>query len=315
MKIQIFGVSLLILLTGCGKELTTTNIKDTKEFTDDLGRKVAVPKHPKRIVCLATADVEIIFSLGKKDCLVGRPSFQEYPKEALMIEPVGSMYNPNLEKIIALHPDLIILSATINEGVKRSIKRFEEFKLCLVVFKYPESIFSILNHIEKIGDLVGASGQAKKLVKNIKRQIEKIKKKVAGLKRYKVYVEHSYGKIAAAGKKSRENELIKIAGGINIFNDINVSSAQVNFEEVIKRNPEVIIRVESPEKLNDEKLKQMILEEIKNRPGWESISAVRNGKIYLTNWQHTWAGPRIINGLYDFARCIHPEIFCKAKSN
>ncbi len=298
---------ILILAVGCG-EIEAESLK--RIFKDELGRIVEIPENPKRIVTVATADIEILFAIGAGDKLVGRPHYLKYPKEALRIDNIGGLYECNFEKIVAKDPDLVIMSTSSWDRYKNNLEKLEKCGLAVVGFNYPESIEEILHHIKVIGDIAGKKEEAEKLVKDIESRIDRIKRVAKKLKSPTVYREGIYypERIGYTSTKgSRDDALIHLAGGENIFSEVKKEKPWFipNPEEVIERNPQVIIITADLDKFSQDEIKKII----KKRPGWGDIEAVKNNRIYVVEDQLSWANPRIILGLEEFAKAIHPGVF------
>ena len=152
--------------------------------------------------------------------------------------------------------------------------------------------------------------EAKDLTKNITFRISKITKitnKLNESQKPKVYIERikAGSKGPTAGRTSRCNNIILMAGGKNIFGDVEKFRFEANTEEIVNKNPDIIIITANLDKFNPDELKEVI----KSRPGWKNIDAIKNDRICVIEWQITWATPRLIQGLKEFAKCIHPELF------
>jgi len=293
-----------------GIENVPDETKKTKTFTDDLNRTVEIPKNPEGIVVIATADVEILFAINASDIIIGRPNFQKYPPEALKIDDIGGMYPLNLEKIMEKNPDLILITMTFQEKYIKQVEQLESYNLTVLAFNYPETIDNIINHITDIGEVVGKENEANDLTENITFRINKITMLTNEMNESQkpgVYREwiNKGSKGSTTGRTSRDNDLIVMAGGKNIFGDVEKTSFEANFEEVIIRNPKVIIITADLDKFKPDELKDVI----KSRPGWNNIDAVKNNRICIVESQITWANPRLIQGLEEFAKCTHPELF------
>ncbi|CEG11739.1 putative periplasmic binding protein [groundwater metagenome] len=305
----------IVVFSGCigepqKEQKSAIAKKETKTYTDDLNRTVEIPKNPERIVVIATADIEILFAINASDKIIGRPNFQKYPLEALKIDDIGGMYPLNLEKIMDKNPDLILITMTFQEKYIKQVEQLGSYNLTVLAFNYPNTIDDIINHITDIGEVVGKENEANDLTENITFRINKITMLTNELNESQkpgVYREWIYesNKGSTVGRTARDNELIIMAGGKNIFGDVKKSSFEANFEEVIIKNPKVIIITANLDKFKLDELKDVI----KSRPGWENIDAVKNNRICIVEDQITWANPRLIRGLEEFTKCIHPELF------
>lgn len=231
----------------------------------------------ERIISLLPSYTEIIFRLGSGGELVGVTNYCNYPEEARKIEKVGDYFAPNVEKIYSLKPDIIFIG-----GWKNSfIKDINKLHVNTVVIPDETSVDDIYRSIRLIGKYLGKENEANELVGEMKKELASIKKKSYK----KVYIEVDDGGWTS-GENSFISDVISKAGGINIFNDIKTSYFKADWEEVIKRNPDVVILLNTSKK------------GFLKRPMAYSISAVKNKKVYLLKSEErdilSRPGPRIV---------------------
>ncbi|WP_077369966.1 ABC transporter substrate-binding protein [Anaerosalibacter sp. Marseille-P3206] len=302
----------LTVFTGCGNNKTEENL-DSKgekveeeaknsnypmEVEDQFGNTVTFEKMPESIVSLAPSHTEILFSLGLEDKIVGVTEFCDYPEEAKTKEKVGSFTGVNIEKIIELNPDLVVEYGPGDEEVNKSLREAGINVLCYE----PESIDSVIDVIEKLGEITDTTGQAETVVNEMNNKKEEIVNKVKDSEKVKVFYEIWHDPLMAAGPGSFMDELINLAGGENIAADAEGDYPQFDLEQLIERDPEVYLAAEDSE--------EKTVESIKTRPGFENISAVKNGKVYLLEPNIvSRPGPRIVEALEMVAKAIHPELF------
>lgn len=275
-------------------------------ITDDFGRNVTVVKYPKRIVSMAPANTEILFALGLGDRVVGVTKYCDYPprvKELVeegKIAVIGGFSDPNIERVIALDPDLVLAAHSLQ---LKAMEQLEE-KGVTVVGLDPKSLRDVLNDILLVGKITGKEAEAKALVESMERRIESVVSKVKeAQRRPRVYYEVWHDPLMSVGPGTWINELIGLAGGVNIFSDAKVPYPEVSSESIIARDPEIIV-------IKVGYMGGVAKDEIKRRPGWEAIDAVRNDRIYEVDENILIRpGPRIVDGLETLARIIHPELF------
>lgn len=311
--LYIMQVAMMMAVLVCQDLHAVEGLKPTARlFKDDLNRTVEIPENPRRIVVVATADVEILFALGAGERLVGVPDGVRYPQAALDIDRVGGMYgNFNAEKIVEKEPDLMLFTMSNWNLYRSHLDRLEENNMTVLGFYYPETLDEIISHIKTIGATIGKEETSRLLCDDILSRIRKITKitdRLSPSQRPGVYIEwmNDYGGGTTTwGSKSRESNLIRMAGGTNIFNDMDRGSFIASNEELISRNPAIIILTANLKRHSFDELTAII----KARPGWKGTNAVRNNRIYIVEEQTTWANPRIVLGVETLARCIHPELF------
>jgi iron complex transport system substrate-binding protein len=259
---------------------------------------------PERIVSLAPSNTEILFAVGAGDQVVGVTQYCNYPVEAQSREQIGgfSAQTISVEKIVALEPDLVVAAGAIHQPV---IEALEALNIPVLVVN-PNTLEQVYTSIELVGRLTGHDGQAAQVVEEMKGRVAFVSERLASLseeQRLRVYWEVFDEPRMTAGPTTFNGQLIELAGGVNIFADVAEDYPQINDEEVIKRNPAVIMGADTMgEKLTTELVAQ--------RPGWDQIDAVRNGRIYLFNGDMVArAGPRLALVLEEMAKAMYPELF------
>jgi iron complex transport system substrate-binding protein len=255
----------------------------------------------ERIISLTPATTEILFALGLGDSVVGVSSFCNWPAEAALKPKVGTFSNPNIEKILSLKPDLVLLTG-MEQAYLKSI--LTELKIDYIIVD-PSSIDELLQDIKRIGSITSKDKQAQALIKDINDTIKDISRRVSKRqkeKKPKVYIEIWYDPIMSAGKGSFVNDMIKIAGGENITSDLPRSFSRVDPEEVIIKDPDVII-------LTYMKSAQWIDESFSKRIGFDDIEAVRNDRVVadINPDIILRPGPRVGQGLRELYRSFYEE--------
>ncbi len=262
---------------------------------DDLGRLVVIEGIPQRIVSLAPANTEILFALGLGEKVVGVTEFCNHPPEALDKEKVGGYYPPDIEKIIALGPDLVLATDIHRHEV---IPALEEKGLTVFALA-PQTLDEVLESIQKAGTVTGKEEKALELVNEMESKIEEIEERISDIEeRPRVFYITWHDPLWTVGRQTWIDDLITIAGGANIFSQYFQSGAMVELEWVISLNPEVIIA------------SQWSFEWANNATELELTDARKNGRIYQSDDDLVQrSGPRLVNALEWFAHFIHPEIF------
>jgi iron complex transport system substrate-binding protein len=273
-------------------------------ITDGAGRKVTITKQPQKIISLAPSVTEILFAVGAGKQLIAVDTFSDYPVEAKTLPKTGNGFKPNYEQIVALNADVIMVAAITSPDV---VKKFDELKLtAVVVGSSKTTIENIMNDILLVGQLVGASAQAKQVTSDMQKKLEGLKAKVAtATTKPKVYWEldaTNPAKPFTVGPGGFVHDLIVLAGGVNVFANASSPYAQVGAEQVVAANPDLII-------LSDFAY-GITIESVKARAGWNAISAVKNDKIFpIDDNLVSRPGPRVVDGLEATLKLVHPELF------
>jgi len=272
-------------------------------FTDEVGRKVELPGPPQRFISVAPSVTEILFALGLGEKVVGVSTYCNYPPEALKKEKVGGYITPSLEKIIALRPDLVI--GTADGNLKSFVNKLSGLGIPVYISN-PRSVPGVITSIRHIGEVTFSQSAAQKVVDSMKRKMETIREKVQGRRRPRVLHVLAYDPLISSGKGTFVDDLIRFVGGINIAEGSQGKHPRFSMEEVIAQDPEVII-------LSSMKSKDPLTDQRQWWDRWKEISAVRFGRIYAIDSDLILRpSPRIVYGLEEVARAIHPEAFKNA---
>ncbi|MCX6676648.1 MAG: cobalamin-binding protein [Methanothrix sp.] len=299
-------LSLVVLLFFCSVTLAEENTTSAVTVTDDLGRAVSVAETPARIVSLSPSNTEILFALGLGDRVVGATKYCNYPplmkeqKDSGKIEVVGGYADPDIERILTLHPDLVLAGQKHSNG---AVPLLDKEGIATFVV-YPNNLSSIILSIEKIGKITGKEAEASELGSRMEARIRTASDKVSSLPKTRVLYIVWHDPVRTAGAGTFEDEIIEKAGGMNIFHDLS-GYAQVDPEAIAVRNPEVIIACSGMGTGADKPLQWAETER-----GLNQTDARKNARIYQAEGDLiTRTGPRIVDGLEMFAKFIHPEAF------
>ncbi len=277
-------------------------------ITDDLGRKIQIDRPPQRIVSLAPSNTEIIYALGLQDKLVGTTDYCDYPEAAKSKPRVASYTTPNLEKVVSVQPDLILAEA-IHE--KTALPALEKLGLKVIVMS-ATSLDSVLNDIKLVGQITARNQAATKLVDDLTKRIEAVEVKTSALppeQRLKVLYVVWHDPIWTMGRETFISDLIWRAGGTNIFAADFEKSRVVSLEAIIQKNPQVIL-VSGMGTTGD-----LIYTNVKKETRLSEVDAMRNNRVYKISDANLIErpGPRIVDGLEEVAKLLHPEIFGAVK--
>ena len=280
-----------LVLAAC----TTPVQTPTQYVVDDLGRLVGINGTPQRIISLAPSNTEILFALGLGDKVVGVTMYCDYPAEAQDKEKVGDYYGPDIEKMIALQPDLILATDFHRFDL---IPTLEEQGVAVFAVA-PQTLQDVLESIQKIGQITGKEAEALELVNGMESKIEGIEEQTEELaERPRVFYMTWYDPMWTVGRNTWIDELINMAGGMNIFSENFEGGAMVQIEWVILHDPQIIITSE------------WSYDWALNATELASTDASQTGRIHTFDDDLAQRpGPRLVDGLEWFAHLIHPEIF------
>jgi len=269
-------------------------------FKDEVGREVTLSFPPKRIISLAPNITEILFSLGLDEEIVGVSIHCNFPEKAKTKVQVGSYISLDFEKIVSLKPDLIIATGAGN--TRDMVERLGKLGFPTYVI-FPKNFSDVLRSIGHISQVVDREEEGMGIIQGMKRRRQRVVEVTQGLPRPKVFLQIGEAPIVTVGKNSFGDDLIHLAGGENIAGKEKEMYPRLGMEEILKRSPEVII-ISS---MNPKGDYQKILQEWSR---WKTIPAVKNGRIYLIDSDLVdRPSPRIIEGLEEITRILHPEKF------
>jgi iron complex transport system substrate-binding protein len=270
-----------------------------KTIIDQLGRTVTVPDQPQRVVSLAPSITEIVFALDQGHRLQGVTTYSDFPPEAVKLPRVGSYVHLDLEKIVALKPDLCI---AIKDGNPQVVaQRLESLKIPVYAVN-PNNLETIMHTVLEIGTLLNAEARADQLVQNMDLRIEKVKSLAAkATYRPGIFFQNRVSPIVSVGTHTFIHELIVIAGGTNLAAG-PIPYPRYSRENVLALSPEIIIITSMARSAVFEKVKA-------EWEKWPNMPAVRNQRIYLED-SNFFDRPthRLVDGLELLIRLIHPEL-------
>lgn len=281
-----------------------TEAASFRVFTDGLGREITLEATPQRIVSLAPSNTEILFAIGAGSQVVGRDEFSDYPAEAASIESIGGSFGEyNAEAILALEPDLV-LAAEIN--TPELVNQLEMLGLTVYYLKNPTTLEGMYANLETVAQLTGYETEAAALIESLQARVAAVDEKIAPLsERIPVFYEIDAtdpSKPWTYGPGTFGSLLIERAGGYNIGDIATDPFPQISIEQVVAANPSVIVLGDS--------MWGVTPESVLARAGWETLPAVASNSIFpFDDNLVSRPGPRLVDGLEQLAKLLHPELF------
>ncbi len=293
---------------GQGRPGDTTREDDALvEETDALGHTLRLAAYPERVVSTAPSNTEIVLQLGGRDRLVGVTRFYGYPDLVKGIPRVGGYYDPSIETILALKPDLVLVARGISQEILTRMRAFDLPVFCLDT----QNLDDLYRDIATIGRLLGTQEEAAALVEKLKAAIERVAavtRPLAGPQRPRVFWLGQETPLQTAGPGNMIHTLFELAGGANVAADATQPWPPYSLETLLVKDPQVIIA--DPQMLpKGETASNDLLRRLRADPIWSKISAVKNGRVYLVRTdligQPT---PRVVEGLNVLLQHFHPEL-------
>src|SRR5215210_6738289 len=255
-------------------------------ITDDAGRKVTIERSPTRIVSIAPSNTEMLFALGLEERIVGIDSYSTDPPEAAQKPQVGSYLEPDLERVVAADPDLILATEAHLGTV---LPELDALGLPTVVIE-PTDLDEVFSGMLLVGTIADMAPRARQVVCELQARVDAVRDAVAGAPRPRVFFELSPD-LYTAGPGSYVSDLISRAGGDNVAAGAAELWPQLSAEAVVTA------------------------EQVAARPGWQQMSAVQQGRIVsLDSDLVARPGPRVVDGLEAIAAALHPDLLPESGS-
>ncbi|KAB2328680.1 ABC transporter substrate-binding protein [Cytobacillus depressus] len=274
-------------------------------FKDATDVEITIKKKPERIVSLLPSNTEITFALGLGDEVVGVNDYDTYPKEVEGKEKVGGQ-EFNVEKVLSLKPDLVLADSTMIGVAGGRFNQLRDAGITVVLIPASDSFAEVYDTIRLIAQVTGTKEKGEAIIDQMKTKVHEIVAKVSQVKEEQqplVWVEID-PTLWTAGKGTFMNEMIELLHARNAAG-IQDGWLQLTEEKVIPLNPEVIITtygyyIDNP------------AEQVYSRTAWKDVTAVKKKQVYDVNSEIVnRPGPRLAEGLEEFAKAIYPEIFPK----
>ena len=310
----ILCVFVLAAAIGCGggapQQKTEGGAADSKAFAtikDDLGREVALAKKPERIVVTSASFLEPLHAVGGD--VVGRPDSKSMPDWAKDKTSIGRVYNVDLEKLLACAPDLVIANKGMNEKLLQPLE-INKIPCVVVDMKNYEEV---KNEVRIFSQITGEKEKGDALIKSMDDKIKAIADRIPKEKR-RVAILHSTAQglnvqldTSIAGSTAKMLGFENVASGMKALEG-NPDAAPYSIETLVEQNPEIIF-VTSMGKIDE--VKRGMEETIASNPAWQTIPAVKNGKMYYLSQEHFLLSPGIQYpaAVEEMAKQVYPELF------
>lgn len=269
------------------------------EIKDEIGRRLTINNAPRHIVSLAPGITEILYALNLEAKIAGVTSFCNWPREARQKPQIGGFINPSIEKIVSLQPDLIL--ATVDGNRKDIIQQLERLGLAVYVTN-PQDVKGIMGSILHIGEITSEKKNARALVGRLQKRLDNITEQTQKKIKPRIFFQIGLDPVITAGQNTFINEMISLAGGINIAASDMARYPRYSAEGILSGAPDIILFAPMA---NDSEFTAV-------KKFWQKfpeIPAVKKNKIYpIETDLISRASPRIIDAVEKMALIFHPEI-------
>ena len=295
-RIRLGGLLLIVAAAGCDvKDGRPAGASMGGGARDDFGG--ALPRFtspPRRIVSMNPSTTDLLFAVRAGPRLVGRSRWDVYPDSAALVPSLGDALRPNVEAVLGARPDLVVLYAS--EDNRAAYDRLREAGTGVVALRIDR-----IEHFDRaarlLGELTGNAEAGATVADSVQRTLARVRSATRGVTRPRVFWHIWDAPLITIGRGSFLSQLVDIAGGRNVYEDIEAPSQQVTFEDVVRRDPELVLV--GPEGGGT----------LARDPAWRAIRAVREGRVRIVDTTLV-ARPsvRLGEAAVHLARLLHPEI-------
>lgn len=280
---------LLLVLSLC-----PTVCLASRTLTDELGRTVVVPDHPHKLICLAPSIVDDVYSLGAGSDVIAVSDYTTYPADAAKKPSIGAPLNPSVERIIAMHPDLVLATGDFNQIP--ALDQLGRYGIPVFIVN-PHGISGIHKSVASLGTALNRLAEAAALLRDLQARELAVKQRIQGKPAVRLFMPVWYDPIVTVGRRAFITELIEVAGGSSITSDIAQEWPQVSLEAILARNPDALLLIKGS---------KMSIAELENRPGWQALAAVRQRRVFYVDRLIELPSPAAIYAMEDLAKELHP---------
>ncbi len=288
----------MVCVAGCSPREPQPANAQLRQITDEAGRAISVPLRIDRFVSLAPNLTEIVYAIGAGERLVGNTTYCDYPAEARQVEKVGDTLHPSIERIIALRPQVVLVSTA--SQLEAFTKQLNDQRIAVYVTD-PHDLEGVFRSIANLGELLNQTSATQTLLIDLRSRSSAVENAVKSATPVTVFYQVSARPLYTAGRDSFVTDLIKRAGGKSVSAEVPGAWPRYSAESALAARPEAII-LPTGGSMGD--ANSTVDEHLKNSP------AVINRRVYKINDDHlSRPGPRSVAGLEALARALHPESF------
>lgn len=289
---------LLLSWSACTSTRPVPDGPVRREITDDAGRRVSIPVPVNRVISLAPNLTEIVFAIGAGHRLVGRTSYCDFPPEAKAVAEVGDTLNPSLERVIALQPQVVLISTSSQLEIFTRQLRDQNIAVFVTA---PRDLEAVFRNIDQIGRIVGHQQQAEQLIQKLRDRTGAVEEAVKDKQPVRVFYQLSAEPLYTIGREAFETDLIRRAGAISVTADVPGAWPRYSNESALANKPEAIVL---PTGGSMGAANSNVIDALRQSP------AVLAGRVYKINGDYlVRPGPRAVDGLEAMAGAFHPEAF------
>ncbi len=291
--------------TALEQDNASAKTEPGRVVTDETGRRVAIPADVKRVVTLAPNLTETIYALGLEERLAGDTDYCDTPPAAKLKPHVGGAQNPSLEAIVALHPDLVLATTSINR-----IETVEGLaKVGIAVYTTdPQTVRGMLESTARIAGLMGAEAQGSALVAKLQARLDALGARLGDVSPVHALFVVWEDPLITIGQNTFIADALRWAGAESVILS-QQKWPRVSFEEVVRLQPDYIVFASDHAGFGAEELGAL-----RSREAWKQLRAVELGHIAVISEEINRPSPGLVDAIEQLAREVHPKAFLKKEN-
>ncbi len=287
-------VLLGIAVAACEREAVPRPAAPFATFVDDAGDSAVLVAPATRIVSLNPSTTEVLFTIGAGARVVGRTTWDTWPDSARLVPDMGAALRPNVETVLAARPDLVLLYAS--EDNRAAAQAFRRAGVATLTLRN-DKIADFARTTMMLGRAVGDTVRARRVVDSVSATLARVRAATAGRARPRVFWKVYDRPLLTIGRGSFLSELVTIAGGVNLYDDLSQPSPAVTLEDVARRDPDLVMVAPGSEA------------RLRDAPAWRAVRAVREGRFGMVDTTRVGRpGVRLGEAAVSLARTLHPDI-------
>lgn len=266
----------------------------SRTVTDESGRRVTLPDHARRIVCLAPSIADSLFNLGAADQVVGVTQYTAYPAAARRKPSIGELLRPSLERIAVLHPDVAI--GVVNWTSADTVRGLE--RMGIPVYLVANSgLAAMYNSLANLGRIAGREREAAALIARLRQREQRVRQQFAHTPHPAVFLAISLDPCITMGRRAFLTELLEAAGAYSVTAELPQEWIDLNIEAILPRRPQyVLVFANAP----------FGVRQMQQHAGWRSLDAVRAGRVLRIDDRLQYPSPVALDALENLAQQLHP---------
>lgn len=291
--ILLSALALAATLANAAPASSPSAAQAARAVTDETGRHITIPAKVNRIVSLAPNLTETIYALGAGDRLVGDTNYCDNPPEAKSKPHVGNPQQPSLEAVVALHPDVVLATGSINTPETADTL----LKLGIPVYTtYPRTVRDMLDSIAEIGEVIGAKEQGDSLKKSLRARLDALQSRLADHPLAHVLFLVQGDPPMSIGSNTFIADALRWAGAESIL-VTHQDWPSPSFEEILRLQPDYIVGMDAD------------LASVRSNAEWQGLMAVKRGRIVAVSDEFEKPSPGLVDAIERLAHELHPEVF------